>query len=112
VDSQARLEERLAALRDSFVAALPSRLAGLRAALASGDRVAVQLEAHRLAGTGLSYGVPELTQWGRTVEQLCKAAAPATDLAHALDELALLLRHLPPAVPSPEGADAMTLSAR
>jgi HPt (histidine-containing phosphotransfer) domain-containing protein len=101
VDSQARFEERLAALRDAFVGGLPARLDGLRAALAAGDRVAVQVEAHRLAGTGVSYGLPELTQWGRAVEQLCKtgAARPTIDaeLERALDELAVLVASLRPA---------------
>jgi HPt (histidine-containing phosphotransfer) domain-containing protein len=96
VDSQVRFEERLAALRDAFVGALPSRLEGLRAALAAGDREAVQQEAHRLAGTGVSYGLPELTRWGRAVEQLCKGEAPAAELARALDELALLVASLCP----------------
>jgi HPt (histidine-containing phosphotransfer) domain-containing protein len=96
VDSQARFEERLAALRDAFVGGLPSRLDGLRAALAAGDRVMVQQEAHRLAGTGVSYGIPELTDWGRAVEQLCKAEAPTTELGRALDELALLVASLLP----------------
>ena len=96
MDSQARFEERLAALRDAFVGGLPARLDGLRAALAAGDRVAVQVEAHRLAGTGVSYGLPELSEWGRAVERLCKAAAPVAELARALDELALLVTSLCP----------------
>jgi HPt (histidine-containing phosphotransfer) domain-containing protein len=93
VDKKVRFEERLAALRDSFVGALPARLAGLRAAVAAGDREAVQLEAHRLAGTGTSYGLPELSAWGRSVEQLCRLspAALERELAQALDDLAQLI---------------------
>jgi HPt (histidine-containing phosphotransfer) domain-containing protein len=94
VSSQGQhIEERMAALRDAFVGGLPSRLDGLRAALAAGDRVTVQLEAHRFAGTGVSFGLPQLSAWGRAVEQLCRTAPAAIDdeLERALDELALLV---------------------
>jgi HPt (histidine-containing phosphotransfer) domain-containing protein len=86
----------MVALREAFVAALPSRLDGLRAALAAGDRVTVQLEAHRLAGTGVSYGLPQLTAWGRAVEQLCRAEPPASEgeIAGAIEELARLVAGL------------------
>jgi HPt (histidine-containing phosphotransfer) domain-containing protein len=89
----------MAALREAFVAGLPSRLDGLRAALAAGDRVTVQREAHRLAGTGVSYGLPQLTAWGRAVEQLCRAEPAAGDgeLAGAVEELARLVASLGPA---------------
>lgn len=97
MDSQARFEERMAALRDAFVGALPSRLDTMRAALAAGDRELLRGEAHRLAGTGVSYGVPELSAWGRAVEQLCKTAAPTAQLAQALDDLGQLLAQLIPA---------------
>jgi HPt (histidine-containing phosphotransfer) domain-containing protein len=98
VDSQARFEERLAALRDAFVSGLPSRLDTMRVALDAGDRATVQHEAHRLAGTGVSYGLPELTEWGRTVERQCKQQASDGELHDALDRLALLVHGLTPAV--------------
>ena len=75
VDSQARFEERMRALREGFVAGLPERLATMRAALCADDRATLQYEAHRLAGTGVSYGVPQLTSWGRKVEKKVKGAA-------------------------------------
>ena len=96
MDSQARFEERLAALRDAFVGGLPSRLDTMRVALDAGDRATVQREAHRLAGTGVSYGVPELTEWGRQVERQCKQSATDGELHHALDRLALIVDGLMP----------------
>jgi HPt (histidine-containing phosphotransfer) domain-containing protein len=95
--SQALFEERFVGLRDAFVGALPGRLEGMRAALAQQDREALRQEAHRLAGTGVSYGVPELTVWGRSVEQLCRQGATAGELGHALDELAALIARIAPA---------------
>lgn len=68
----------------------------MRAALDAGDRQTVQYEAHRLAGTGVSYGVPELTDWGREVERRCKADASAAELAAELDRLAALVEELAP----------------
>jgi HPt (histidine-containing phosphotransfer) domain-containing protein len=96
VDSQARFEERLAALRDAFVGGLPSRLDTMRVALDAGDRATVQREAHRLAGTGVSYGLPVLTEWGRAVERQCKQEASDVELRDALDRLALLVESLVP----------------
>ena len=52
------------ALRQGFVAGLPERLAAMRAAVRADDRAALQHEAHRLAGTGVSYGLPQLTTFG------------------------------------------------
>ena len=84
VDSQARFEERMRALRQGFVAGLPDRLATMRAALRADDRATLLHEAHRLAGTGVSYGVPQLTSWGREVEKKVKGGAPLVALADDL----------------------------
>ncbi len=86
----------MAALRRAFVAGLPGRVDGMRAALARGERAVVADEAHRLAGTGLSYGLPELTAWGRETESLCKRAPTAAELTRALDALATMVARLAP----------------
>jgi HPt (histidine-containing phosphotransfer) domain-containing protein len=96
VDSQARFEERMRALRIGFVAGLPERLATMRAALRADDRATLQHEAHRLAGTGVSYGLPQLTQWGRAVEQKVKGGAPLLALSEDLDQLSLLIASVNP----------------
>ena len=96
VDSQARFEERMRVLRDGFVAGLPARLQTMRAALSADDRVTLQHEAHRLAGTGVSYGVPQLTAWGRDVERKVKGGTPLAALAADLDQLATLIASLEP----------------
>ena len=96
MDSQARFEERLRALRDGFVAGLPDRLVTMRAALRRDDRATVQHEAHRLAGTGESYGLPALTAWGRQVEQQCRSGASVAALDAALDAFEALILVVPP----------------
>jgi HPt (histidine-containing phosphotransfer) domain-containing protein len=96
VDGQAGFEARIRGLRADYVAALPTRLATLRAALERDDRAAVQYEAHRLAGTGHSYGFPQLTEWGRAVEKAVKAGAERAALAAELDRLSELIAMLAP----------------
>src|SRR6478735_4682628 len=91
VDSQGRLEDRMRALRDGFIAGLPGRLAAMRDALRTDDRATLQHEAHRLAGTGVSYGLPQLTAWGRDVERKLKGGAALTALDADLDQLARLI---------------------
>ena len=96
MDSQARFEERMRALRQGFVAGLPERLATMRAALRADDRATLQHEAHRLAGTGVSYGLPQLTSWGRDVERKLKGGAPLLALIDDLDELSSIIASVEP----------------
>ncbi len=86
------------ALRDGFVAGLPERLATMRAALRADDRATLQHEAHRLAGTGVSYGLPQLTDWGRDVERKLKAGAPLPSVASDLDAFSDLIARCQPIV--------------
>ena len=82
------------ALRDGFVAGLPGRLGTMLAAMRAGDRATLQYEAHRLAGTGVSYGLPQLTSWGRDVEKKLKSGAPLASVGEELDELASIISSL------------------
>ena len=84
------------ALRDGFIAGLPARLTMMRDALRSDDRATLQYEAHRLAGTGVSYGLPQLTSWGRDVERKIKSGAALAALVEDLDELAELIASVEP----------------
>lgn len=96
MDSQARFEERMAALRDTFVGGLPPRLEAMRAALDAGDRETLHREAHRLAGTGQSYGLPEITTYGRELEHLCRDGAEPPELRRALEKLEMIVASLCP----------------
>ena len=89
-------EERMRQLREGYIASLPARLETMRTALRGEDRATLQQEAHRLAGTGLSYGLPELTTWGREVERKCKAGATLEAFVGDLDELSGMIVQLMP----------------
>lgn len=96
MDPQARFDERIRTLKVGYVAGLPERLAAMRRAARAGDRASVQLEAHRLAGTGLLYDLPQLSAWGRAVEQKLKSGAPLGDLDADLDALSDLIAAVVP----------------
>lgn len=87
-DTLVPFEERMRGLRAGFVAGLPARLDTMRLAQRNEDRATLQREAHRLSGTGLSYGFPQLTVWGREVERRCKTGEPLAALARDLERLA------------------------
>jgi HPt (histidine-containing phosphotransfer) domain-containing protein len=68
----------------------------MRSALCADDRATLQHEAHRLAGTGVSYGLPQLTAWGRDVEKKLKSGASLASLAADLDALSDLISECHP----------------
>ena len=93
------LEQVLLRLRAEYLAESPARLAELRkyiAAFRAGDSDASQtliILFHRLAGSGGSYGFPEISEIGRTMERWLKSTPPpgpeqAGKLDEALERLA------------------------
>ncbi|HEX4461306.1 MAG TPA: Hpt domain-containing protein [Polyangia bacterium] len=93
-DTLVPFEERMRGLRAGFVAGLPARLNAMRLAQRTEDRSTLQREAHRLSGTGLSYGFPQLTVWGREVEHRCKKGEPLTAIGRDLERLADMIAAL------------------
>ncbi len=91
MDFEGSFAERRALLREGYIAGLPERLATMRAAVRADDRATLQREAHRLAGTGLSYGLPELTEWGQAAERKLKSGARLPELGEDLDALSDLI---------------------
>lgn len=76
--------DRLAKLREAYGAALPAKLAELRAALLVADSVetvaAARMLAHRLRGTAATYGFPEVSEACARIEDALEAnAAPSPD---------------------------------
>lgn len=80
-----RGQAKLAALRSMYAAKLPGILDELEALHAEGDAEALQAAAHRLAGTAGSFGLPEVTDTARSLEE---ALRTGTELAHTASLLA------------------------
>jgi HPt (histidine-containing phosphotransfer) domain-containing protein len=70
-----------------YLSRLKDDLGSARAALGSGDLAAVQTFGHKSAGSGGSYGFPEVTRLGRAIEAAAKANDRAA-LPGLFDELA------------------------
>lgn len=87
------LEQVLAQLRREYVAESPTRLEELRkdvAAFRAGEPDAIRsliILFHRMAGSGGSYGFPEVSEIGRSMERWLKSEpAPGPDQAERLDQ--------------------------
>ena len=98
------LEQVLAQLRREYVAESPARIEELRkdvAAFRAGEPDAIKSLAilfHRLAGSGGSYGFPEISEIGRSMERWLKSTPPpgpeqAAKLDEAVDRLARSFKH-------------------
>ena len=94
----------LASILDTFVEALPEKVAAMRLALGGGQHDELRRLAHQLKGAGGGYGYPSLTEAARALE----AAADARDVEGAglaLGRLAALGRGIlegRPKAPVPE----------
>lgn len=124
------LHDALDGLRREYLAGLPAQLDEIRAAidgLRLGHREAaatLRTHFHQLAGSGGSYGFPEISSIAREAERLMAAdpaASDATRLEDAVHRLAQVARRVPdpePAIRSrarlvlPAGADRDELSRR
>lgn len=73
-----------------YLADLPLQLAAMRDCATSGDRVALQRQAHRAKGTSATFRLEKLAaQFARLEAQAC--AHPEPDLGPLLDHLAVLI---------------------
>jgi diguanylate cyclase (GGDEF)-like protein len=94
-------DEVLLELQRSYLAEAPERIGELRADVAAfragqeGAGASLRIRFHRLAGSGGSYGFPEISEVARGMEHWIAAAPPANDAARldqAVDRLATLFR--------------------
>ena len=86
------LEAELAKLVPDYVAARRLELPFLRALLADRRFDDIGRIAHRMKGTGATYGLPEVTRLGAALESAALAAnAPA--ITNVLDQLGAVLAH-------------------
>lgn len=65
------LQDILAGLQKTYLAALPEKIANIEQLHKSGDREKLVTEYHKLKGTGRTYGLPEFTQIGEILERIC-----------------------------------------
>ncbi len=81
-DKAAELKEKLAALRQSYIAQLDERIESLESAfeaIKAGDEFVsvkrglkqLSFHAHKLAGTAGTFGFTELGEYGSLIEQKC-----------------------------------------
>lgn len=79
----------LSQLRIEYVSSLPEKIQIIRHFYNSGDARGVREVFHKLKGTGATYGVPEVSMIGETLEQFCKTK-PTEMKAVVPDALELL----------------------
>ena len=98
--SNPELERQLASLRQGYAERLPERAAALAASAAALARrwdaaaaLELQRQLHNLAGSGASYGFPDVSVTARAAEEACAKASSAgpppqlEELQSALDAL-------------------------
>jgi HPt (histidine-containing phosphotransfer) domain-containing protein len=98
--SNPELERQLASLRQGYAERLPERAAALAASAAGLARrwdpalaLDLQRQLHNLAGSGASYGFPDVSLTARAAEEACAkalvggATPPLEDLLAAMDAL-------------------------
>ena len=68
------LEQLLAELRESYVASLPQKIEKIEQLWSARELKLLETEYHKLKGTGRTYGLPEISQLGGVMEQICETA--------------------------------------
>ncbi len=66
------IQEILAGLQKTYLAAMPDKIKNLNALWSAGELEKLETEYHKLKGTGRTYGLPEFTELGATLERLCE----------------------------------------
>lgn len=87
----ANIQEILAGLQKTYLASIPEKVKNLEALFKANDLEKLETEYHKLKGTGRTYGLPEFTQLGATLERICETSAKSLPVAVPLS-LDLLTR--------------------
>lgn len=84
----AKFEEMLKSLQQDYLASIPEKIKDVERCVAAADTSAIREAFHKLKGTGKTYGLPEISDLGAAVENICierpQAAISAATLAVAL----------------------------
>ena len=70
-------DDMMAELQTEYVASIPEKIATIKGHFEAGDIALVQDDFHKLKGTGKTYGLPEVTDLAKEMEQICKTTPDA-----------------------------------
>jgi hypothetical protein len=65
------IDELLMELQKNYLKSFPAKIELIERLYQSGDTKALRVEFHKLKGTGLTYGIAEVSQVGEKMELLC-----------------------------------------
>jgi HPt (histidine-containing phosphotransfer) domain-containing protein len=85
------IQDVLAGLQKTYLASMPEKIALIQSLHAAGDLEKLETEYHKLKGTGRTYGLPEFTQLGATLERICEVSPDSLSQAVPLS-LSLMTR--------------------
>lgn len=71
------LDKLLAELQIEYLAALPTKIADIETHLRSGEMAKLRDDFHKLKGSGLTYGIPEISELCEVTELLCDSKPQA-----------------------------------
>jgi HPt (histidine-containing phosphotransfer) domain-containing protein len=66
------IQDVLAGLQKSYLASMPDKINLIETLFKSNELEKLETEYHKLKGTGRTYGLPEFTQLGATLERICE----------------------------------------
>jgi HPt (histidine-containing phosphotransfer) domain-containing protein len=72
-DDKPSFEAMLQNLRNVYLQSLPEKWSRLEQLAAASNVAELKNEFHKLKGSGTTYGVPEISEMGAALEQLCLA---------------------------------------
>jgi HPt (histidine-containing phosphotransfer) domain-containing protein len=81
--------EVLAKLQADYIASFPEKVTALNEALSNKDKAAIRNLTHKLAGSGATYAMPEITKVARAVETYIDKS-PNINMDHVGSGIALL----------------------
>ena len=64
-------DEMMAELQIEYISSLPQKIQDIETHLATRDRGQLRDDYHKLKGTGKTYGIPEISEFGELFEKLC-----------------------------------------
>lgn len=65
------LEEMIKTLQQEYLAGLPEKISQIEKIIQSKETAAMRDCFHKLKGTGSTYGLPEVSELGQAVEEVC-----------------------------------------